>query len=114
PVVELPFAQHPAELLARRGVGALRLVDAGGPDAVLGRRQEEVEHTLLGALAGADLDLRLLLLAHHVDGELGQIANDRLDVAPDVADLGELRRLDLHERRLRELREAAGYLRLPD
>ena len=51
---------------------------------------------------------------HHVDGELGQVADHRLDVAADVADLGELRRLDLDERRLRQPRQAAGDLRLAD
>jgi hypothetical protein len=56
----------------------------------------------------------LLLLDHERDAELGQIAHDRLDVAPDVADLGELRRLHLEERRLRELGEPARDLGLPD
>ena len=37
-----------------------------------------------------------------------------LDVAADVADLGELRRLDLDERRARELGQAARDLRLAD
>ena len=46
--------------------------------------------------------------------ELDQVADDRLDVATDVPDLGELRRLDLGERRLRELGEAARDLGLPD
>ena len=40
--------------------------------------------------------------------------DDRVDVAADVADLGELRRLDLHERRVRELREPARDLGLAD
>jgi hypothetical protein len=37
-----------------------------------------------------------------------RIAGDLLDVAADIADLGELGRLDLHERRVGELGEAAG------
>ena len=45
---------------------------------------------------------------------LGQVADDRLDVAPDVADLGELRGLDLDERRLGELRQPARDLGLSD
>ena len=48
------------------------------------------------------------------DRQLGQVADDRLDVAADVADLGELRRLHLDERRLRQLGEAARDLGLPD
>ena len=38
----------------------------------------------------------------------------RLDVAADVADLGELRRLDLDERRAGELGETSRDLGLPD
>jgi hypothetical protein len=83
-------------------------------DRLRRRRQQEVEEALLGLLARADAHLRALLLADHVDGELGQVADDRLDVAADVADLGELGRLDLDERRLSELREASRDLRLPD
>ena len=79
-----------------------------------GGGQEQVEQPLLGQLARARPDLLLLLLAHHRDGELGQVADDRLDVAADVADLGELRGLDLDEGRLRELGEPAGDLGLPD
>ena len=44
--------------------------------------------------------------------ELDEVAHDRFDVAADVADLGELGRLDLEERRLGELREAARDLGL--
>jgi hypothetical protein len=54
------------------------------------------------------------LLAHHVDAELHEVADHRLDVAADVADLGELRRFDLEERRLRQLREPARDLGLAD
>ena len=39
------------------------------------------------------------------DRDLDQIADDRLDIAPDIADLGELGRLDLDERRIDELRD---------
>ena len=60
------------------------------------------------------MHLALLLLGHEVHGEVGEVADDRLDVAPDVADLGELRRLHLEERGLRELREPARDLGLPD
>ena len=54
------------------------------------------------------------LLAHHVDAELDQVAHHRLDVAADVADLGELRRLDLDERRLRQPRQPPRDLGLAD
>ena len=66
--------------------------------------------------AAARLLLHLLGLlgAHHVDRELDEIAHHRLDVAADVADLGELRGLDLDERRLRQPRQPAGDLGLAD
>ena len=44
--------------------------------------------------------------------DLDEIADDLLDIAADIADLGELRRLDLEERRAGELREAARNLGL--
>ncbi len=46
--------------------------------------------------------------------DLHQVADHRLDVAPDVADLGELGGLDLEERRVRELGQAARDLGLAD
>ena len=49
-----------------------------------------------------------------LDRDLDEIAHHRLDVAADVADLGELRRFHLQERRLREPRQAAGDLGLAD
>ena len=39
---------------------------------------------------------------------LDEVAGDLLDVAADIADLGELGRFDLHERRVGELAPAAG------
>jgi len=75
---------------------------------------ERVEHALLGTLAGAVHHLALLLLGHEPHGEVREVPDDRLDVATDVADLGELRGLDLQERGLCELREPARDLGLPD
>ena len=48
------------------------------------------------------------------DGDLDEIADHRLDVAADVADLGELRGFDLEERRLRQLGEPPRDLGLAD
>ena len=90
----------------------------GGLLVVLGRRrqrrQQQIEHALLRRLLRLLAHLGEALLAHHLDGDLGQVADHRLDVAADVADLGELRRLDLQERRLRQLRQAARDLGLAD
>ena len=46
--------------------------------------------------------------------DLDQVAHDLLDVAADIADLGELGRLDLEERRAGELGQAARDLGLAD
>src|SRR5208283_1910058 len=54
------------------------------------------------------------LVAHHLDRALGQIANHRLDVAADVADLGVARGLDLDERCLRQPREPSRDFGLAD
>src|SRR6185437_11947320 len=51
---------------------------------------------------------------HHVDRALDEIAHHRLDVAADVADLGELGGLDLYERRAGELGETPRDLGLAD
>ena len=74
------------------------------------RRQQQVEQALFGVQLGLVGNVFELLLAHHVDGDLHQVANHRLDVASDVADLGKLRGFDLQERRVRELGQAAGDL----
>ncbi len=63
---------------------------------------------------GLRLDLLALLLAHEADADLDEVADDLLHVAADIADLGELRRLDLDEGRAGELRQAAGDLGLAD
>ena len=63
---------------------------------------------------GARLHLLALLVAGERNAHFDEVAHDLLDVAPDIADLGELRRLDLDEGRARELGEAPGNLRLAD
>ena len=49
----------------------------------------------------------------HRDGLLRQVADHRFAVPPDIADLGEFRRLHLDERRLGQFREPARNLGLP-
>jgi hypothetical protein len=48
------------------------------------------------------LDLAALLVLDQPDADLDEVAHDLFDIAPDIADLGELGRLDLEERRARE------------
>ena len=108
PVVELALAQHLAKLLPCRAIGGLHVVEID----LARRRQQRVEHALLGALGGAIAHFARLGLARLLDPRLRQIADDGVDVAADVTDLGELGRLDLDERRIGELGEPAGDLGL--
>src|SRR3546814_3798742 len=74
-----PLAQHLAELLPGLGAGA-------GAD-------QGVDHPLLGRQLGLGVDLAAHALAGHADRHLDQVTDDRLDIAADIADLGELGRL---------------------
>ena len=78
------------------------------------RRQQHVEQALLGVVGGAVAHLARLDFARVLDRDFDQVANDGVDVAADVAHLGELGRLDLHERRFGEARKPARDLRLAD
>ena len=118
-VVELALAQHAAQLLARARVRIaarrrrrLRCRQRGGPRRGGGSRRSSRRSS--AASRARIATFARLLLAHHLDGELDQVADHRLDVAADVADLGELRRLDLDERRLRQLGQPARDLGLAD
>jgi hypothetical protein len=82
------------------------------PSRAAGSRS--VEDALFGGLLGAKADALHRLLAQHLHGHLHEVADDGLDVAADVADLGELGRLDLDEGRVRQLGQAAGDLGLAD
>ena len=75
---------------------------------------QRVDHAVLGGLLGARLDVLALALARQRDGDLDQIAHDLLDVAADIADLGELGGLDLEERRAGEPRQPARDFGLAD
>ena len=98
--VELAGAQALAERVAggKIGVGA----------------DQRVDHALLGVELRLGLDLLALGVAHEADAGFEQIADDLIDVAADIADLGELRRLDLDEGRAGKLGEAARDLGLAD
>ena len=63
---------------------------------------------------GPDFDFLLFFLLHHVNGQIRQIADDRLHVAADVADFGKFGGFDFDERRLRQFGEAARDLGLTD
>ena len=84
-------------------------VDSGGA-----RADQRVDHALLGVELRLGGDFLALHVAHQADAGLEQVADDLIDVAADIADLGELGGLDLDEGRARELGEAARDLRLAD
>ncbi len=116
-VVELAGGEPGPQLLARplAAVGGL----AGGGRLALrprgrrgGRRQEQVEQPLLDPRLRLLLDPLPLRVAHQHDRRLDQVADQALDVAADVADLGVLGRLGLHERRADQDRQPAGDLGL--
>ena len=58
------------------------------------------------------LDALGVLRLDHADGRFDQIADDRFHVAADITDFGEFRRFNLDERRVDQLRQAAGDFRL--
>jgi hypothetical protein len=109
-VVQLAFAQLLAEVLARGAVAARRCAAVG----VAGGRDQHVEDAVLGQVLGARAVRLHGLLALLLDGHLGQVADDGIDVLADVAHLGELGGLDLDERRVRQPRQAARDLGLAD
>ncbi len=78
------------------------------------RRHQQVEQALFGVGLGALGDFVQPLFAHHVDGDIHQIANHGFDVAADVADFGELAGLHFHERRIGELGQTPRQLRFAD
>ena len=73
-----------------------------------------IEHALLGGIQRPLAHPGHLLLAGHLHRDVGEFLDDRVDVAADVADLGELGGLDLDERRVGELGEAPRDLGLAD
>jgi hypothetical protein len=97
-VVELAVAQLPAEAVAGRLAG-------GGPD-------QGVEDPVLGGRLGLGLHGLPLHLPGQADRHLHEVAHDLLHVAADIADLGELGRLDLQERGVGEPGQAPGDLGL--
>ena len=80
--------------------------------AATGRWQQDIEDALLGGFKGTMLHLLHLDFAHHLHCDIDEIAHDRLYIATYIADFGELGRLDLDERCLRQFGQAACDLGL--
>src|SRR4051812_42507967 len=69
------------------------------------RANQRIDDARFGGLLGTDLNVFALSLACQRDADLQKIAHDLLDVAADIADLGELSGFDLDERRAGEPRQ---------
>ena len=100
----LPSRSMLAEL--RRACSASS-ADVGGvvfaPDEAARRRARGSSASRMRSSARSSACVRTLglgLVAHLLDRGIGQVADDGLDVLADVADLGELGRLDLDEGRV--------------
>jgi hypothetical protein len=78
------------------------------------RRNQRIEHAVFGGELGPRLDILALALAHLGDRHLDEVADDLLDIAADIADLGEFGGLDLDERRRGEPGQPARDLGLAD
>jgi hypothetical protein len=109
--VEFALAQPLAELLPRRAGVVTRA--CGKPD-IARWRQQDVEDPVLGGVLGAGGDLLHFRLAGLLDRHVDQVANDRVDIAADIADLGELRGFDLDEWGIGQPRKATRDLGLAD
>ena len=99
-VVEFAGAQFLAKRIAGRGAGI-------GAD-------QGIEHAILGGELRAGLHVLALAFAGLRDRNLDEIADDLLDVAADIADLGEFGGFDLDERRAGEFRQPPRDLGLAD
>ena len=80
-VIELLGAQFFAETVTGQIAGC-------GPD-------QSIQNPLFCCELGPCLDLFAAFFAHHADADLDQITDDLFDIAPDITNLGEFRRLDL-------------------
>ena len=99
-VVQFAGAQPLAEAFARRRAGT--------------RPDQGVDHALLGVEFGLGLHALAFSFARQRDGDFHQVADDLLNVAADIADLGEFGGLDLQKRRAGQPRQPARDLGLAD
>src|SRR6267378_3649314 len=116
-LVEPSGAQLRAELLEGRLAGRPRadLLERGAAEGLgAGARQQEVEQSVFGEPLRLLLHLRHQLGLHHVDAQLREVADHRLDIATHITDLGVLGGFDLDERRLSKLGEPPRDLGFTD
>ncbi len=99
-VIKFAVAQFLAETVA--GGRARRLSD------------QRLKHSFLSVQVRARLDILPHLLAHQTDRNLHKVTDNLLDIAADIAHLGELCRFHLDKGSASEFREAARNLGLAD
>ena len=99
-VVQFAIAQLLAEFVLRRRTRV--------------RADERVQNALLRLQMRLCADFFALAVAHEANRRLDKIAHDLIDVAADIANFGELRRLNLEEGRIGKLREPPRNLGLAD
>ncbi len=116
PFIQLAFPELLPQLLPRACValrtGQRQLSFAVGLLHLRRRRKQQIQQALLGILLCLVFHLFQSLFAHHVDGNLHQVADHRLHVAPHIAHFGELAGFHLQKRRVRQLGQPAGNFRL--
>ncbi len=104
-LVQLAFAQPLAQLFAR----ALHAFAGLGL-----RRHQQIQQALFGVQLGAVGHFVQPLLAHHVDGDIHQVADHRFHVAAHIAHFGELAGFHFQEGRIGQPRQAPRQFRLAD
>ena len=112
---QLLAALGDAHLFALRQLRLLGLVAQQHVDGVDGLAvgvQDDVDDAVLGEHGGAGAHRLAGLLLADAHAGLDEVADDALHVAADVADLGELGRLDLDKRRVHQLGQTARDLGL--
>ena len=78
------------------------------------RRHQQIQQPILRICLRAVRHFVQPLVPHHVDRNIHQVADHGLHVAAHITDFGELARLHLHERRIRQLGQSARQFRLAD
>ena len=111
-MISTPIGMACTSILPRVAVSRRGLLVGRETDGRRGGRQQRIEHALFRGILCTVPDPGHGLFAGHLDGDVHEIADDAVDLAPDVTDLGELGCLDLHEGRLRQPRKAARNFRL--
>ena len=112
-VVEFAFAQFLAEFLACRVVVCRRRFIRWHGKACRARLGEEnVEYTVFGGVLGAVLERAHGRLAPFLDRSFDEVADDGVDITPDITDFGKFGGFDLDEGCIGQTGQATGNFRL--